>query len=95
MFDFLALAETWIATLDRLGDFLLSKPAGWASSVSHFLEITEGLGLGGAAAGFLRPFLIPLFGTLGQLSYGQLLFGFGLVGLLTYKFIKFILDIVL
>lgn len=85
MLILLEWADKFLLTVSNLGDILLLKPF-------------EGLFAGN---GFFYQTSLPnwlynfLSGFLSNASYGDLILGAGLAGLLSFKLIKFYLDIVL
>ena len=80
MFELYDLGQTFINTLSDVGDWLLSRPFDTGVVVP---------------AGVLPDWLETFYVTIQQSSVAQLLVGSALTGILTFKLVKFILDIVL
>lgn len=92
MFELFQWGENIYSTLMNIGDFLLYKPfsqhPSWGPAISDFLRFYQ-------IGDFLGPSdgVVAFFENLTTLSIGGMVFGAGLVGILGFKLVSFIIDL--
>ena len=79
--------EFFIQSLGAVGDFLLNRPFEDLDNIYRFAAVFKGNGINKGVYEFLM--------EIGDLSLAQIILGTSLVGILIFKLVKFILDIIL
>ena len=85
MLQLFELSEFFLSSVDAIGSFLLYKPFDGFAQAVRMLWFASGTAMPG--------FVSDILGSIDTMPVGFLIFGGGLITILTIKFISFITDL--